>query len=597
MIARVEATTTAAAAALLRRAPALLMLVIIVFAVQALLLLPDGAGAAIAIPPHSSWTSSAENRIFRGTNVVYKGYPWHPDISAGADPKWSFNQDDIDILASHGVTAIRLGVMWPGVEPVRGQYNNTYLDVMKTIVQRCQDAGIYVLLDFHQDGLSEKFCGEGVPLWAAQPDKEGDFIFGFPFPVRRPDKLTSDGIPTTTCSNLFYSDLFYSYASGSAYERLYKNHDGLTDAFVEYWKLVARTFLPFKNILGYDLINEPWAGNTFTDPLLLVPGAADKLNLQPFYDAAAAGIRSVDPNAIIFFESVTWDNILVGFTAVPGGGDYKTTSVLSFHHYEPPVLFGLDKNIEERLQDMDRLGCGGMLTEFEMGWQNGNNVEAIRQKSAISDKYLFSYMGWEYTDYIPITGTNNGLRDPATGNIRPDMAAVYSRTYATAIPGTPTVMSFNDTTSAFVLTFTHDGSRNPLEVRLNTAAHYADGYSVLIGTGADGVAPLQNSDSFRVLSGAGAAANGSGGGFSSSILIIGPADGTSALTKNTVVTVRMVRGSSNSTATPSPTVTAAATSSTPTKSAGTKAVLGPSFLLLFLTSSATTFWTVLSVFL
>ncbi|KAJ3267619.1 hypothetical protein HDU76_011704, partial [Blyttiomyces sp. JEL0837] len=48
------------------------------------------------------------SHILRGTNVVYKGAPWHPDINDNADPRYSFNQADIDILASHGVTAIRL---------------------------------------------------------------------------------------------------------------------------------------------------------------------------------------------------------------------------------------------------------------------------------------------------------------------------------------------------------------------------------------------------------------------------------------------------------------------------------------------------------
>ncbi|KAI9353226.1 glycoside hydrolase superfamily [Zopfochytrium polystomum] len=507
--------------------------------------LPAAVDAAVSIPPQSAPArivstnrqlfvdELGRSRIFRGTNVVYKGFPWHPDINPGANPQWSFNQDDIDILAAHGVTAIRLGVMWPGVEPARGQFNNTYLDVMKTIVQRCQDAGIYVLLDFHQDGLSEKFCGEGVPLWAAQPALEGNFIFGFPFPVLLPDKLTADGIPTSVCGKKAYSTFLFSYAAGTAYDRLYKNYNGLRDSFVNYWKEVAKAFLPFKNILGYDLMNEPWAGNVYSNPGLLVPGVADKANLQEFYDAAAAGIRSVDPNALIFFESVTWDNILVGFSAVPGGSDYAKKSVLSFHHYQPPLIFGLDVNYDARLLDMLRLGCGGMLTEFEMGWQNGNNVDAIRQKSALSDKYLFSYTGWEYTDYIPITGTNNGLRDPATGAIRPDMAAVYSRTYATAVPGVPTTMSFNDTTGAFDLVFSHDGSRNVLEIRLNIGVHYPAGYTVTVGTGVDGTGALADAGSFRMLSGSGA---------SSSFLILGPADGAPAVPSKSIVHVKILAG-------------------------------------------------------
>ena len=42
--------------------------------------------------------------------------------------------------------------------------------------------GIYILLDMHQDVLSEKFCGEGVPAFAAE-----DYgLLKFPEPLEKP---------------------------------------------------------------------------------------------------------------------------------------------------------------------------------------------------------------------------------------------------------------------------------------------------------------------------------------------------------------------------------------------------------------------------
>jgi len=32
------------------------------------------------------------------------------------------------------ISICRLGMMWPGVEPQRGQYNDTYLSMMKDLV-------------------------------------------------------------------------------------------------------------------------------------------------------------------------------------------------------------------------------------------------------------------------------------------------------------------------------------------------------------------------------------------------------------------------------------------------------------------------------
>jgi hypothetical protein len=36
--------------------------------------------------------------------------------------------------------------MWPGVAPVQGQYNQTYLNVMKSIVNDLGSKGIYTIL-------------------------------------------------------------------------------------------------------------------------------------------------------------------------------------------------------------------------------------------------------------------------------------------------------------------------------------------------------------------------------------------------------------------------------------------------------------------
>ena len=60
--------------------------------------------------------------------------------------------------------------MWPGVEPVRGSYNETYLAEIRKIVDLAYRYGIYTILDMHQDLLTEQYCGEGVPPWAVKQD-------------------------------------------------------------------------------------------------------------------------------------------------------------------------------------------------------------------------------------------------------------------------------------------------------------------------------------------------------------------------------------------------------------------------------------------
>ena len=40
----------------------------------------------------------------------------------------------------------------------------------------------------------------------------------------------------------------------------------------------------------------------------------------------------------VYFESVTWDELTVGFEKPPGGSDYANRSVLSYHFYIPPQV-------------------------------------------------------------------------------------------------------------------------------------------------------------------------------------------------------------------------------------------------------------------
>jgi hypothetical protein len=40
-----------------------------------------------------------------------------------------------------------------------------------------------VVLEYHQDGFSEKFCGEGVPHWAAKNHGFANIYGKFPWPM------------------------------------------------------------------------------------------------------------------------------------------------------------------------------------------------------------------------------------------------------------------------------------------------------------------------------------------------------------------------------------------------------------------------------
>jgi endoglycosylceramidase len=74
--------------------------------------------------------------IFHGLNVVSKVPPYHT----------AFNENDMQHFQELGINGIRLGVMWPGVEPKKGEFNDSYLQLMLNTVKQSAKYGIYTLV-------------------------------------------------------------------------------------------------------------------------------------------------------------------------------------------------------------------------------------------------------------------------------------------------------------------------------------------------------------------------------------------------------------------------------------------------------------------
>ena len=88
--------------------------------------------------------------------------------------------------------------------------------------------------------------------------------------------------------------------------QFYNNVNGVADSFAKFWGFMASEFKQYDTVLGYELINEPFAGDLYQAFSILLPGLAGSLNLAPLYEKAATEIRKVDTETIIFYEPVTW---------------------------------------------------------------------------------------------------------------------------------------------------------------------------------------------------------------------------------------------------------------------------------------------------
>ena len=89
----------------------------------------------------------------------------------------------------------------------------------------------------------------------------------------------------------------------SSFEALYQNKDGLLDKMFNFWTEVATRFKANPNVIGYDILNEPWPANMYKDAMLFFhPRKFDKKVLFPVSQRAHEVVRAVDDKKAIFFE-------------------------------------------------------------------------------------------------------------------------------------------------------------------------------------------------------------------------------------------------------------------------------------------------------
>ena len=318
--------------------------------------------------------------VFHGVNAVVKGEPWIPSTD-GFDPKISLADDDFRMLSAAGINMIRLGIMWPGVQPHSpNEYNITYLEAIRNISINAYRYGIYTLLDLHQDILSDRTCGEGVPSWFPL------YLDGFPRPLTlKPYSSLGE------CGKKPWTEYHLSLAVAIGFEYLYQNPEN----FYRFWENITEYFRGEPQILGFELINEPWCGNQFSNPALLLPEVANKRLLKLFYGDAISRIHKIDPTRIIFIEPVTWSDINIGWDILPNN------TVISFHYYtnvNPPFSFHLAHYVRES----EKLQRPLFLTEYDF--------TTFSEVAHLSRQSNLSWSIWEYKDFC-----NNGWGAYKTG--------------------------------------------------------------------------------------------------------------------------------------------------------------------------------------
>lgn len=489
----------------------ILALIVVIFAISAIALSAEEISSAKQpLPKIGLKQVNSKNRkfieldsrrevFFHGVNNIVKGSPYIP-LADKFDPDISLSEQDHVKLAELGVNVYRLGFMWKGAEPVRGEYNQTYFDAVRRITSEASKKGIYTLFDMHQDVISEKYCGEGVPDWAISAESNEPSSDAFPAPEGQPfTAIASDGYPTREdCAKFGWPSYYQTKSVAKAFGELYSESGFLND-WSNYWGEISRQFKDESAVLGYELINEPYAGNIFANPSLLVPSVADRKQLQPAYDTISKSIRQNDNQTLIFFAAVTWDDIVpVGFDHAPGGPQNAPTSVFAYHYYEPPQ-YDTKSYFFQRTNDAQRLEVGMFLSEFERQQNNEDyDNDPFFAVADAADFHQVSWTMWEYKTFCKeTTETLNGDSQAAAfgscktgygelliwdsdGKVNPSACKKLARTYAQKVAGETVSMKFDARTGFFDLVWLLDSSISlPTEVFAHMGYNYPNGFDII----------------------------------------------------------------------------------------------------------------------
>lgn len=409
-----------------------------------------GAVAPLSSEGHLFVDAAGRTVQLRGVNPVSKSDPYYPEADG-------FGSDDATMLAAQGFNVVRLGVDFRGLMPAPGKPSDTYIKNLAKTVDALSDAGIYTLVDFHQDGFSPKYNGNGFPDWWAIDDGLANPDVAFP---------------------AYY---LLNPAMQRAFEHFWMNSEvagkGIQDWFLDGMKAVVRKFRSNSRVIGYEAFNEPWPGADWSTCLNPDTGCPDQEQelIAPFVRKAVAMTRKLTRTQPVFTEPFVLFNFGTP-TSLPG----DTGAWLSVHDYAATPANNI-KVVEQANAAAERDQKPVLLTEFGAT----NDGPKLDRLTGNYDAGLISWIFWAYDENVV---TNQTV--PTTSSVaNQTVLKALTRPYPVAVTGTPTSLSFDPATRVMNLSYT---KRRPgggkYDPRLQSVIAvqrftYPDGYSVQV-TGA-----------------------------------------------------------------------------------------------------------------
>jgi aryl-phospho-beta-D-glucosidase BglC (GH1 family) len=218
--------------------------------------------------PRDSSGNLPDDYSERQTLISRFGTAQANSLIATYQQSWITTQDLVNIKGL-GMNIVRVPFYWLDLVNMDGSWRSDAYTELDWVVNTCSALGIYVLLDFH----------------------------GVPGTVTVNNQVNGQVSPVA------------AYWSSTTDQQL----------TLSIWQAIATRYASNPWVAGYDLLNEP-------------SGAPSKAALWDAYNSLYAGIRSVDPNHMIWMEA-TWGDWLLDALPDPASEGW-TNVVYQVHEYQ-----------------------------------------------------------------------------------------------------------------------------------------------------------------------------------------------------------------------------------------------------------------------
>jgi endoglycosylceramidase len=394
----------------------------------------DSAHPAFPLSSDGAHLRDADHRIvlLHGVNARVDGVfdIQFDDGRAALEPIPTLDVADCQRMRALGFDLLRLPINWSGIEPAKRVFDDAYLDRVDAAVRCAAGAGLYVLIDLHQDAYSKEIGEDGAPLWAIDPPPA--MLLGGP--------LNDLGSRRTSAQVTAAFDTFFDPA----------DRGGLQAEFLLALDRVVTRWATDPAVIGFELFNEPPVGEQDVDL---------------FHFAAAARVAIAAPDKLVLFEPSAVRNL---FDFVPrASAPFPTANavyaphIYTFVFYSDPTALqnlqpaDLEASVAGARKEADAWGTPMLIGEYGIGPGAPNADLWMGVQAKLHDQYLASDAFWLWKEQ---SQGSWGVFDHATasdGSVtwseRPQIVAWISRIHAARIAGDVISNDYDYTTGSLRL--------------------------------------------------------------------------------------------------------------------------------------------------